>query len=114
MKKKELLKKLNELQQTHLELLTPQKSTNGTYYEISIPVKSHLDLMLLICHLLEVCVLALGEQEAINELQVRQPEHNIQEVLRLVLHLIPLEELQFVDEVSALLKSIDPDGEEVA
>lgn len=110
MKKKELLEKLNTLQQSHLGILKPMENRNGSYYEISIPVNSHLELMFLICNLLKVCTLAMGEQEAINEIQIRQPEHNVQEVLRHVLHLIPLEELQFVDEVSALLKSIGKGG----
>jgi hypothetical protein len=56
----------------------------------------------------------LGESNIIDDRQIPQPEHNVQEVLRHVLHLIPLKELEFVDEVRALLKSIDPDGEEVA
>ncbi|MCG2419530.1 hypothetical protein K8089_10890 [Aequorivita sp. F47161] len=106
MKKKKLLKKLNALHQSNLHFLQPKESRMGKYYEIAIPMDSHLELMFLICNLLKVCILAMGEPELINDRQIPQPEHNVKEVLRHILHLIPLEELQFVDEVSELLKSI--------
>lgn len=114
MKKKEILKQLDALQKSKLHLLQPKESSVGNYYEIAFPIESHLELMFLISNLLKVCVRALGESGLIHDRQIPQPEHNVQEVLRHVLHLIPLEELQFVDEVSALLKSIELDGEEVA
>jgi len=111
MKKKEILKQLEALHKSKLHLLQPKESKMGKYYEISFPIESHLELMFLISNLLKVCVRALGESDLIHDRQISQPEHNVKEVLRLVLHLIPLEELQFVDEVSALLKSIETEGE---
>jgi len=97
MKRKRIIKTLNKIKEEHLIHLTPNINKQGKNYTGTFQVQSHLELMYLITNLIKVCILALEENECLNDKQIPQPRYNVNEVLRHTLQLIPFEEHQFID-----------------
>ncbi|WP_051931240.1 hypothetical protein [Gillisia sp. Hel_I_29] len=112
MKRKMILKKLNKIKEEHLIHLTPKKSKKGRSYKGTFEVSSHLELMCLITNLLKVCILALEENECVDNEQILQPNYNVNEVLRHILQLIPFQEQEFIDQVVGLLENLNAPLEE--
>lgn len=110
MKRKTILKKLNKIKKENLYHLTPQKNKKGKYYTGTFQVQSHLELMCLITNLLKVCILALEENECVDNEQILQPNYNVNEVLRHILQLIPFQEQEFIDQVVDLLDNLNGDN----
>jgi len=107
MKTKKLHKKLQKLRNAHLYRLKPKNNPRrGAHYEVSIPIANHVELMFLIGNLLKVSILALEEPKNVRDPDIPQHYHNVQEVLRHALHLIPFEEQEFIDAVTELLNRL--------
>ncbi len=98
------MKNNKTLDLSHLELpfeayfssLTPQKSGFGVS---KLHVKDYRDLLFTLESLLNVCILALDNQNSANHSQIPEPDVNIQAVLELAAQLIPFPEAEFLDGV---------------
>jgi hypothetical protein len=107
MKKKKILQKLNEFKEKNLIHLTSKTGINGKYYEGTYRVESHMELMFLIINLIKVSAVALEESERLSDQGIPNPKYNVMEVLRHVLQLIPLEEIEMIDKVSELIEEMN-------
>nr|WP_298999931.1 hypothetical protein [uncultured Allomuricauda sp.] len=89
---------------SHLELpldayfssLTPQKDG---YAVSKLQVKDYRDLLFTLESLLNVCILALDNQNSANHAHIPEPDVDIQAVLELAAQLIPFSGSEFLDEV---------------
>ena len=95
---------------SHLELsheayfssLTQQKDG----FEVSkLKVKDYRDLLFTLESLLNVCILALDNENSANHPHIFEPDVNIQAVLELAAQLIPFPEAEFLDGVRSWAKS---------
>ncbi|MEM9362040.1 MAG: hypothetical protein AAGA43_05365 [Bacteroidota bacterium] len=99
------MKNNKTLDLSHLELplekyfssLTPQKDGYGIS---KLHLKDYRDLLFILESLLNVCILALDNQNSANHSHIPEPDVNIQAVLELATQLIPFSEAEFLDEVS--------------
>ena len=89
---------------SHLELpleayfssLTPQKDGSAVS---KLKVRDYRDLLFTLESLLNVCILALDNQNSANHSHIPEPDVNIQAVLELATQLIPFPEAEFLDGV---------------
>lgn len=110
MKKKKIVRRLNELRDKHLHRLAPHEH-HKELYEVKFPVENHLYLMFLIGDLIKVCIRALEDGEYIKDRHIPQPEYNVREVLRHVLDLIPYQEQEFIDKTKAVIDHLNKKDE---
>lgn len=95
---------------SHLELpleayfssLTPQKGGSAV---AKLKVKDYRDLLFTLESLLNVCILALDNENSANHSHIPEPDVNIQAVLELASQLIPFPEAEFLDGVRSWAKS---------
>nr|WP_299384842.1 hypothetical protein [Allomuricauda sp.] len=99
-KQNTLLLGLQELAQEHFRTLTPQKHGFGL---AAARVKGYQELYFYIEALLQVCILALDNQNSGNHPTIPQPDDHLQMVLQLAVQLLPLEEATFLDHMQTLL-----------
>ncbi|MBS9462922.1 hypothetical protein KIM67_10900 [Flagellimonas sp. 389] len=86
-----------ELQlEAYFSSITPQKNGFGVS---KLQVKDYRDLLFKLESLLNVCILALDNQNSANHSHIPEPDVNIQAVLELAAQLIPFPEAEFLDEV---------------
>ena len=98
------MKNNKSLDLSHLELppegyfnsLTPQK---GGFGVSKLHVKDYRDLLFTLESLLNVCILALDNENSANHSHIPEPDVNIQAVLELAAQLIPFPEAEFLDGV---------------
>ena len=99
------MKNSKSLDLSHLELpleayfssLTAQKSG----FSISrLHVQDYRDLLFTLESLLNVCILALDNENSANHPNIPEPDVNIQAVLELTAQLIPFPEAEFLDGVA--------------
>ncbi|MEO1485865.1 MAG: hypothetical protein AAFU57_08960 [Bacteroidota bacterium] len=64
-----------------------------------LPMKDYRDLLFKIESLLNVCILALDNENAANHSHIPQPDVNVQAVLEMAAQLLPLAEAEFLDGV---------------
>ena len=64
-----------------------------------IPMNDYRDLLFKIESLLNVCILALDNENAANHSHIPQPDVNVQAVLEMAAQLLPLAEAEFLDGV---------------
>ncbi|MEH6658050.1 hypothetical protein [Leeuwenhoekiella marinoflava] len=102
MKKKKMLKRLNQIGEEHLRKLVPHPHIKNNY-KISFPVQNHLHLMFLIEDLIKVSVMALNGIERGRDRPLKEPQRSISEVLKHALDLLPLEEAEFIDKITEIL-----------
>ncbi len=103
MDQKDIMWELRELKKTSLHLLNRKEDGRGKYYEVSFRVADYLEYMMLMRNLLKVCIISL-QTEGVTDPLIPQPRHNVQEVLRHLLQLMPLEEMRLIDYVEELLE----------
>ena len=82
--------------EAYFSSLTPQK---GGYGISKLKVKDYRDLLFTLESLLNVCILALDNENSSNHSQIPEPDVNIQAVLELTAQLIPFSEAEFLDGV---------------
>ncbi|MEM9077666.1 MAG: hypothetical protein AAGC43_11525 [Bacteroidota bacterium] len=95
---------------SHLELpleayfssLTTQK---GGFGASKLEVRDYRDLLFTLESLLNVCILALDNQNSANHPQIPEPDVNIQAVLELAAQLIPFSEAEFLDGVKSSMSN---------
>lgn len=93
--------RLADMARNHFKLLKPYSDRKGIY-KVELPTKGYLDTAFMISNLLKVCILALYVDEYPNR-SIPQPGHNVQEVLKYILELIPLEEMELLDEIRKMM-----------
>jgi len=109
MKKKQIRERLNALRARKLVHLTPKTGRTGRYYEGTYRVSSYSDLMFLVTHLIKVSVLALEKNEGVAAQELPDPQYNVLQVLLHALQLIPVEELELIDDLAQLLEEVNGD-----
>jgi len=97
----ERLGRLAGMAKDHFKLLKPDEDREGIY-KVELTTKGYLDTAFMISNFLKVCILAMYTDEHPGGL-IPHPNHNVQEVLKYILELIPLEEMELLDELRELL-----------
>lgn len=97
----EKLIKLEYLVNKHFRLLKPYENRDGIF-KMELTTEGYLDTAFIITNLLKVCILAMYTDDYPQRL-IPQPEHNVQEVLKLVLELIPMAEMELLDNLRDLV-----------
>lgn len=104
------MKNNKTLDLSHLELpleayfssLTPQKDS---YAVSKLRVNDYRDLLFTLESLLNVCILALDNENSANHPHISEPDVNIQAVLELAAQLIPFPEAEFLDGVKSSMQN---------
>ena len=109
MKTKHIQTRLNELKAQKLVHLTPKTGRTGRYYEGTYRVNTYSDLMFLVTNLIKVSALALEKNEGVAAQELPDPQYNVRQVLLHALQLIPIEELELIDELAQLLEEVNGD-----
>jgi hypothetical protein len=99
MKNKHLVKKLQELKTTHIEIIDPEQGINMTCGL----ARNYFELINLIADLLKTSKKALDGLHVSEETYITDPEYNIADVIGIVIKLLPFAEMKFIDEVVILL-----------
>ena len=97
----ERLGRLTGMAKDYFKLLKPDEDREGVY-KVELTTKGYLDTAFMISNFLKVCILAMYTDEHPGR-SIPQPNHNVQEVLKCILELIPLEEMELLDELRELL-----------
>lgn len=97
----ERLGKIESLVMSRFKLLKPYENRHG-FFKIQITTEGYLDTSFIISNLLKVCILAMSTDEYPERL-IPQPNHNVQEVLKLILELIPTAEMELLDDLRDML-----------
>ncbi len=84
--------------EAYLSSLTPKKDG---YVVSKLKVKDYHDLLFTLESLLNVCILALDNENSANHRHIPEPDVNIQAVLELAAQLIPFPEAEFLDGVKS-------------
>jgi hypothetical protein len=72
------------------------------YYNITLPVKSYIELHFFILDIVKLSLIALdAEQESVTS--IKNPCGAIRGVLEIVLRLVPLEEAELLDKIHQLV-----------
>ena len=98
---KDTLGKIKDLAKEHFYTLKRYPSKKELY-TVNLLTDNYLETSFMISSLLKVCITALDAERSPNRV-VPEPEQNIKEVLGYVLHMIPYEEMEFLDKVRNLL-----------
>lgn len=98
---KEMLDRIKGFAKEHYEFLKPYPYKEGLY-KIELLCEGYLDTSFIIANLLKVCILAINSEDC-HERLIPEPSHNIQEVLKYILELIPYEEMELLDKLKKLL-----------
>jgi len=77
--------------------------TKRGFNAAQLPMKDYRDLLFKIESLLNVCILALDNENAANHSHIPQPDVNVQAVLEMAAQLLPLAEAEFLDGVQDYL-----------
>lgn len=105
MEKEVVLQRIKKMSSNHLTLLVPCPGIPEKDM-VLVPLDNYREAMDLTLYLLKTCIMALqGDYEA--DSVVGEPEFNIGEILKLVTHLMPYEEMEFLDQVNGLMKELD-------
>jgi|GEM_PF-3354666 len=97
-----ILKKIKKLGKENFMTMRPIHGIRGGYYLNYARVYDYLDLFALLQSTLNVCILALEDQQDCR-LDINNKEEDIKAVLGFAKNLIPLEEATFLDKVRELL-----------
>ena len=97
----EKFNKIEGMARNHFTLLEPYENRKG-FYKITLATDGYLETSFMISNLLKVCILALYTDGSPGK-SIPQPTHNVQEVLKYILELIPLEEMELLDELRDML-----------
>ncbi len=97
-----ILKKIKKLGKENFMTMRPIHGIRGGYYLNYARVYDYLDLFALLQSTLNVCILALEDQQDCR-LDIKNKEEDIKAVLGFAKNLIPLEEATFLDKVRELL-----------
>lgn len=98
-----MIEALKQLEETHFKKLTPHPHIKN-HKKMSFPMRSHLHLMFLVEDLIKVSVLALNGIERGGDRPMKEPERSVSEILKHTLDLIPLEEVEYIDKVTEILR----------
>lgn len=101
-----ILEKIKKLGKQNFMTLTPIGGTREGYYLNYARVYDYLDLFALLQSTLNVCILALEEQQDCT-LDIRNKEYDVKAVLSFAKNLIPLEEATFLDKMRELILSTE-------
>ena len=99
-----ILKKIQKLGKENFMTMRPIHGIRGGYYLNYARVYDYLDLFALLQSTLNVCILALEDQQDCR-LDIKNKEEDIKAVLGFAKNLIPLEEATFLDKVRELLNN---------
>ena len=100
------MKSKNALDLSHLELpiesyFSSLSQSKRGRKAVHLPVNDYRDLLFKIESLLNVCILALDNENSANHRHIPEPDVNIQAVLEMAAQLLPLAEAEFLDGVKA-------------
>ena len=93
----------------HCQTLHPQKRGFGVEH---FSVEGYQDLLFHIEAMINVCVLALGNPNAEEHKNIREPHAQVQTVLEVAAQLIPFEEAELLDEMRELIWKIEEKQDE--
>jgi hypothetical protein len=99
MENKEIVKKLNELRPIYIEKIDASQDINYT----SGLASNYDELINIISELLQTSVKALDELPGSPKINISELEFTVSEVIVIALKLLPLSEMQFIDEALKLL-----------
>lgn len=99
-----ILKKIQKLGKENFMTMRPIHGIRGGYYLNYARVYDYLDLFALLQSTLNVCILALEDQQDCR-LDIKNKEEDVKAVLGFAKNLIPLEEATFLDKVQELLNN---------
>ena len=99
METKKLLDQLLELKRRHIELINDSRNINYTCGLAS----NYSELMHRIADLLKTSKKALEGMHAVPETNPSEIEYNVADVIGIAIKLLPLSEMQFIDETMELL-----------
>ncbi|MDT0651700.1 hypothetical protein [Autumnicola edwardsiae] len=102
MKNQTTLKEIENLCKSKLNLFTPDISGTGKNM-VLLPLNSYQEAMDLILYLLKTCILAL-QADYVPDKYIGEPEINISEILKLIIDIVPYEEMEILDELQGLVK----------
>ncbi|WP_445735307.1 HEPN domain-containing protein [Mariniflexile sp.] len=97
----DLLSFIKSLSKKDFSFLTPYPFKKG-HYTIGIVTEGYLETSFMISNMLKVCIIAM-EADYCSTRSIPEPEHNIREVLRYVLDMIPHEEMELLDVIRDLV-----------
>lgn len=98
----EMINKIRELGKQNFLTMTPIKGKRRGYYLKYARIYDYLDLFCLLQSTLNVCILALEDQQDCT-LDIKNKESDVKAVLNFAKNLIPLEEANFLDKMRELL-----------
>ncbi|RDY59741.1 hypothetical protein [Flagellimonas nanhaiensis] len=98
------LKGLEFLAQEHFRSLRPQKGGFGVEH---FHVKGYQDLLFHLEALINVCTLALGNPNAEDHPNIKEPRVHVQTVLEMAAQLIPFEEAALLDQMRELIWKVE-------
>lgn len=101
-REKSTLEQIEELGKAYLANLSPTRGVQKSYYLNYIRMHDYLNLFCTIRSTLNVCILALEDQQDLT-LNIKNKEADVKMVLEFVKHMIPLEEANFLDDVRKLI-----------
>lgn len=105
MSKETILDKIKELSINRLTLFESDKYNSGRDM-VLLPLDSYKEAMDLILHLLKTCILAL-QADYVPDKYIGEPSFNISEILKLIVDIVPYEEMEFLDEIGTLIESFE-------
>lgn len=97
----EKLGRIEGLARDHFATLKSYENRKG-YYKVELITEGYLDASFMVLNLLKVCIMALNAEE-FPEQSVPDPNYNVQEVLKYAMQLIPIDEMELLDKLRALL-----------
>lgn len=97
-----ILDKIKKLTEEHSNTLKPHPHRKDIFH-INLITDGYLETSIMIANLIKVCIMALEAGYIPNRL-VKEPEHNIREVLGYILYMMPYEKMELLDKVKDLLK----------
>lgn len=98
------LKNLELLTKEHCQALQPTKMGFGVG---QFQVNGYQDLLFHIEAMINVCILALGNPNAEEHKNIREPHVHVQTVLEMAAQLIPFEEAEILDQMRELIWKIE-------
>lgn len=80
------------------------KNDKNNVYKVEVKVSNYYEMVYTSSNILKLCILALGPEAPEFPVTVKDKSIDIAAVLEIVLQLLPLQEIEFLDEMNELLK----------
>lgn len=97
------IQELQEMARTHFTLLKPDKEKKDSH-TVSFPVYDYYNLIHIVSDLMKLCAIAIENESEFDSSFEENSKIDIAQILKIAIMLLPIDEIEFLDEVKKLLK----------